>query len=295
MSTSYLETCCRILESRMEYQTDELLVWLVRVQQLSQSISLTLSFGSNASLLQTSDLPKTLIVKSLQQQIAAFRESVPPHIKANPSLVGHQYIGEILLYEIGLQENTGLPVTERLGFLWACVRATQAFFRNKFAEEFRDQPRFVATCSFDFIYASLTVLKLVTLVLPGWDLKIIREELKFDELVDKQIEAMHQIADRRAKASSARAAGGVGSEGLAQDPFKKLGEKLKMLRDVLCGQLDTVFNDNLAKAASAGAMTVTDATQGIVEDLEGSLWQSLMGAVADWESFDSIPFQGFVF
>jgi hypothetical protein len=295
MNTSYLEDCCRILETRMEYQTDELLVWLVRSQQLSQSISLTLAFRTNAALRQTSDLPMSLIIKSFQQQLATFKESVPPHIQSNPSLVGHQYVAEMLLYEIGLQEHTGLSVTDRLDFLWACVRATQAFFKNNFAEPLRDRPRFICTCSFDFIYASLMVLKLVTPAIPGWDLSTVRKELRFDDLVDKQIEDMQQIADRRMKASSARGARGEIPEGLAQDPFRKLGEKLKMLRDVLCGQLDNGFNVNLAKAATTGAMTVTDATQGIVEDLEGSLWQSLMGAAADWESFDSIPFQGFVF
>ncbi|OIW33841.1 hypothetical protein CONLIGDRAFT_570391 [Coniochaeta ligniaria NRRL 30616] len=295
MNTSYLEACCRILESRMEYQTDELLVWLIRAQQLSQSISLALTFRANTTLHQTSDLPMTLIIKSFQQQILTFRESLPPHIKSNPSLVGHQHVAEMLLYEVGLQDNTGLSVTDRLEFLWACARATQAFFRNKFAEPLRDKPRFICMCSFDFIYASLMTLKLVTLVIPGWDLSIVREELRFEDLVDKQIADMHQIAERRVKSYFARAAGGELPDGLAQDPFRKLGEKLKMLRDVLCGQLDMGFNDNLAKAATTGAMTVTDATQGIVEDLEGSLWQSLMGAAADWESFDSIPFQGFVF
>jgi hypothetical protein len=296
MYTSWLDTCCRILETRMEYETDQLLVWLVRTQQLAQSISLTLAFRSNATPQQTSHLPTSLIIKSLQQQLATFKDSVPSHMKSNPSLCGHQYVAEILLYEIGLQENTGLPVTDRLEYLWACLRAAQAFFNNKLARPFTtsEPPRFICMCSFDFIYAFLTVLKLVTLQMPGWDLRIVREELKFDYLVDKQIEDMQCLADRRVKASSARpTAEGQFPDGLAQDPYRKLGEGLKVLREALCGQLDIEFNDNVAKAATAGAMTVTDATQGIVEDLEGSLWQSLMGAVADWDSFDTVP--GFLF
>ncbi|KAB5570063.1 hypothetical protein GE09DRAFT_957073, partial [Coniochaeta sp. 2T2.1] len=294
MNTAYLDFCCRILEARMECPNDDLLVWLVRVQQLAQSISLTLAFRANPSVPQT--LPMNLIMKSLQQQLEAFKQSVPAHMRTNPSLIGHQYVAEVLLYEIGLQETTGLPVTDRLEFLWACVTAAKSFFKNKFAEPFTDEPRFICMCSFDFIYTFLTVLKLVTLTIPGWDLRIVRQELRFDDLVDKQIEDMEFMANRRLKPSSARAvADGQLPDGVSQDPFRKLAEKLKLLRDVLCGQEDMGFNDNLAKAATAGAMTVTDATQGIVEDLEGSLWQSLMGAAADWESFDNIPFHGFVF
>lgn len=292
MNTSYLEACCRILETRMEYETDDLLVWLVRAQQLAQSISMTLAFRANTSL-KTADLPLNLIIKSFQQQLESFKSSVPARLKDNPSLVGHQHVAGILLYEIGLQENSGLAVADRLEFLWACVTASKAFFGNQFVERVAEQPRFICMCSFDFIYAFLIVLKLVTLSIPGWDLKIVGEELKFDELVDKQIEDMELLADRRVKGFSAQ--DNSDASGPAQDPFRKLAEKLKMLRDVLCGEMEMMFNDNLAKAATTGAMTVTDATQGIMEDLEGSLWQSLMGAAADWESFDSIPFQGIVF
>jgi len=307
MNTSYLDACCRTLETRMEYPSDELLVWLVRTQQQAQSISLTLAFRASATLQQTSNLPISLIIKSLQQQLSAFKDSMPSHMKTNPSLIGHQYVAEILLYEIGLQENFGLPITDRLEYLWACVRAAQAFFNNKFSQSVResDQPQFICMCSFDFIYAFLMVLKLVTLSTPGWDLQLARKELNFDALVDKQIEEMQCLADRRLRVSSARGAGEVIAaeggaaaaaaqmEGLAQDPYRKLAEKLRMLRNALCGQLDADFNDNLAKAAEAGAMTITDATQGIVEDLEGSLWQSLMGAAGDWDSFDTV--QGLFF
>lgn len=299
MSTSYLEACCRVLETQMEYPTDELLVWFVRAQQLSQSISLTLSFRANASLQQPADVPMSLIIKSFKQQLQAFKSTLPPQLKSNGSLVGHQYVAEILLYEISLQENCGLPMADRLEFLWACLTACKAFFTSKYAEPVSEEPRFSCMCSFDFIYAFLTALKLVTLVIPGWDVRIVKEELKFEHLVDKQIAEMEYLADRRltrkVSSSGRPAATSTARDDAAQDPFRKLALKLKMLRDLLCGELDLVFADNVAKAATTGAMTITDATQGIVEDLEGSLWQTLMGAAADWESFDAGLPQGFVF
>lgn len=295
MNTSYLDTCCRVLESRKEYATDELLVWLVRAQQLSQSISLTLAFRANATLKQTSNLPLSLIIKSLQQQLATFRDSVPPHMKSNPSLLCHQLVAEMLLYEIGLQENIALPVSDRLDYLWACVGAARAFFDNKFNKLLTSdsQPRFVCMCSFDFIYAFLTVLRLVTVSIPGWDLRVVREEVKLDYMVDKQIQDMECLADRRLRASSALAAAQGQALDDAQDPYRMVAEKLKVLRQALCCQLDGDFNDDLAKAVKAGAMTLTDAAQGIIEHLEGSLWQSLMSAAVNWDSFDTI--HGFLF
>jgi hypothetical protein len=294
MNTSYLDTCCCMLETHLEFETDELLVWLVRTQQQAQSIFLTPALRANAAMQQTFNFPTSLIIKALQQQLVTFKESIPTHMKTNPSLVGHLYVAEILLYEVGLQENVGLPLTDRLEYLWACVRAARAFFNNKFSQPLTAQPQFICMCSFDFLYAFLTVLKLVTFSMPGWDLQLARKELEFDYLVDKQIEDMQCLADRRLRVSSAQ--GGKGLEELSaqqqQDPYRRLAEQLRMLRDALCGQLDADFNDNLAKAVETGAMTVTDATQGIVKDLEGSLWQSLMGATTDWDSF-GVP--GFVF
>lgn len=298
MNTSYLETCCRVLESRKEYETDEFLVRLVRAQQLAQTISLTLAFRANAALRQTSSLPMSLIIKSLHQQLTTFRDSVPPHLKSNPSLVSHQHVAEMLLYEIGLQETIALPVSDRLEYLWTCVGAAKAFFENKLARPFTldDQPRFVSMCSFDFIYAFITMIKLVTVSIPGWDLRFVREELKFDYLVERQIQEIQCLADRRSMAPSAAAATADGrgpSGSSSQDPYRKVVENLKVLRDVLCYRLDGEVNDDLAKVITTGAMTIKDATQGIFEDLEGSMWQSLLGAVVNWDSFDTV--QGFLF
>lgn len=69
MNTSYLSHCCQILEEKMEYPSDQLVVLLVRTQQISQSISMTLAFRNNS-------LPLTIIVKSFQHEIDQLRASV---------------------------------------------------------------------------------------------------------------------------------------------------------------------------------------------------------------------------
>lgn len=69
MNTSYLTHCCRTLEDKMEYPSDQLAVLLVRTQQISQSISMTLAFRNN-------NLPMTIIVQSFQHEIDQLRASI---------------------------------------------------------------------------------------------------------------------------------------------------------------------------------------------------------------------------
>lgn len=74
MNTSYLESCCRVIEEKMEYPTDELIAYLIRTQQLSQSISMTLAFRNTS-------LPLSMIIKSFQEQIGQLRASIPESVK----------------------------------------------------------------------------------------------------------------------------------------------------------------------------------------------------------------------
>jgi hypothetical protein len=76
MNTTCLETVCRVLESKAEYPTDELLVRYVKVQQLAQTICVTLASASNIQNQQLSFLPMIMVVKSLQSQIDDFKASL---------------------------------------------------------------------------------------------------------------------------------------------------------------------------------------------------------------------------
>jgi hypothetical protein len=160
--------------------------------------------------------------------------------------------------------------------------------------------------SFDFFTALLTATKLVTLPdLTGWDLDMVRTALGFAEIVDRQIAEMEKLADRRDSASwtpsNTRTSATVTiaspnpveihqqqhEPGEEEDPYRNLASKLKLLKDAMSGDMNITMNEQLRKAASKGALTVTDATQGIVGDLEGGLWDSLLAATgwADWGSF----------
>jgi hypothetical protein len=296
MSTPHLDACLSTLLARGEHPTDELLVHLVRAQQLSQSISLWLHDHNHSS----PSLPISMLTTSFQSQLATLRSSVPPHLSTNATLLGHHSIATILLYSASLSSSLSLPSTERLTHLWACLHATKSFFD---IPSDSTQPRVMGMASFDFFTALLTGTKLITLSdVTDWDLDHVRTVLRFGQIMDRQIAEMEKLADRRRSASltststrtsaTPNAADPVvirqeeqhDTGGDEEDPYRVLASRLKLLKD---GHLGTLMNDQLRKAASKGAMTVTDAAQGIVVDLEGGLWDRLVAATgwADWGSF----------
>ncbi|KAK3322363.1 hypothetical protein B0H66DRAFT_554131 [Apodospora peruviana] len=250
MNTSYLEMCCSVLESAMEYPSDELLVWLVRVQQLTQAITWRLTLCRSDGM-QPDDLPLATVVRNFGQQIEAFKESVPGYLRENPTLRGHISISEIILYEVGMDDpvgppptllsasspspspqiqiasnndthnktckGTGLSAADRFDFLWSCVRATTSFLSNRFdpaaaaqpsanqqdldrlLDRLLERPRFICMSSFDFMYAFMTALKLIMLQVPGWDVALVRRELRFEEFLERQVGEMEAVAHRRQK------------------------------------------------------------------------------------------------
>ena len=81
MNTSYLATCCRALHRQREHPTDELVVHLVRAQQLSQSISQ--GFARRNAGQNESQVPQAAFVQVLRERIQAFVAALPPHIRAD--------------------------------------------------------------------------------------------------------------------------------------------------------------------------------------------------------------------
>ena len=80
MNGACLDEYLATLEAKPEYPTDELLVRLVRIQQLAQSISVTLATGNAGSLQQ---LPLLMVVQSFQQRLDAFKSTLSPVLQAN--------------------------------------------------------------------------------------------------------------------------------------------------------------------------------------------------------------------
>ncbi|KUI65676.1 Glycoprotein-N-acetylgalactosamine 3-beta-galactosyltransferase 1 [Cytospora mali] len=305
MNTSYLEACCRALKEKMEYPTDEVAVYLIRTQQLSQSISMTLAFRSTS-------LPLSLIVKGFREQIDELRTSMPQNIKDYAAIKTQLHICEILLYEVGLNEelSASLPFTERLELLWQCLKATRSMLEARFEKSKDDRPRQTYLSSFDFTYAMLTCLKLSTINIPGWDIRLARKELDFDEFLNKQIQDLKDFVAKRSRVI--KRTSGANTKILLGDldQFEIMYKKLEKLRVSLKAELAaTIPPEGASETAQVGfsnpgmdpAMELGlpgmefpsgSFPDDLIQGLDGSFWQDVcwvnewdpdFGALMGWE------------
>ncbi|CAK7269074.1 hypothetical protein SEPCBS57363_003417 [Sporothrix epigloea] len=202
MNTPYLETCCQVIERQIEYPTDTYLLQLVRIQQLSQSISMAHSLRTEGMQMGMS---LHHMMQNLRRQLAVFKAQIPEAYSKDVNLVGHLHTAEILLYETAIQETISQPslgdeslsASDRLELLWACTHAIKDLMLNRFQDHVTDQPRSLCLASLDYMFAFLTALKLMTLQTPGWDGRRVRTELAFDDLIDRQIFDLQMMAERR--------------------------------------------------------------------------------------------------
>ncbi|KAK2000926.1 hypothetical protein LX36DRAFT_571305 [Colletotrichum falcatum] len=281
MNTAHLESCCRQIEEAGEYPSDELLVKLFKIQQLAQTISLTL--GAESTSFQSLQLPLTMVVQSFQQQLDIFKSSIPAHLKDNLGLITHVSIAEILLYEIGIPEGQGsassISLTERLELLWGCCSAAKTFLDQRFPRNNLSlQPRFTCLSSSDFLYVFIVCLKLMTLEAPGWDLSLIRKHLDLAGVVDSQVAHLDIFVARRNK----RSAGAVGTNPAASstdvprqnvvDPFVKLTSMLRYFKELVCGELNGFRSQPAIQGPIQLPANLSDGTQAMILDLDVNFW-----------------------
>ncbi|CAI4211475.1 unnamed protein product [Parascedosporium putredinis] len=93
----------RIVKDTGQYPGDELLVNLVRIQKLAQTIAFTVGVD-NKSTLASMQLPLIMVVQSFQEQLDAFKASLPPHLREDPAIVCRTAIAQVLLYEVAVTD-----------------------------------------------------------------------------------------------------------------------------------------------------------------------------------------------
>ncbi|KAL0931652.1 tRNA processing endoribonuclease [Colletotrichum truncatum] len=280
MNTTYLESCCRQIQERAEYPSDELLVQLFKIQQLAQTISLTL--GAESTSFQSLQLPLTMVVQSFQQQLDIFKTSIPQHLKDNAGLLTHVSIAEILLYEIGIRECQGstsyISLTERLELLWGCCNSVKTFLELRFPRDNRSiQPRFTCLSSSDFLYVFIVSLKLMTLEVPGWDLPLIQKHIDLAGVVDSQVKHLELFTVRRARRPSAAETMAAEIPGpKVVDPFLRLTMMLRYFKDLVRGELSSFKTQPAIQEPILLPANLSDGTQAMIRDLDASFWNSML-------------------
>ncbi|KAK4199037.1 hypothetical protein QBC40DRAFT_86967 [Triangularia verruculosa] len=336
MPSPYLMKCCRVLITDKKSPDDELVVHLVRVQRVSQHISMSLANWYKKPMRDRK--PWNQVVENLRQFLHGEKKKVPKRIMENSSMKGHFIVAELLIYEGFLRtsgssslpedEDPGfktspsgglgndtpssyssnnrstsiIPPPDRLDTLWKCVSLVKEYMHARMSSDQSDYPRFISMSSFDLTYVFVRMLKLMTLSMPGWDVRAVRRE--FDGFLERHIRDMDHTAGRRKKRSRTmtgasnynspsdvyRAPQGLGigsgaggsQQGLErerEDPFAQLARKLRELknafdRDIQDGQTTA----QLAELYEKQPMTLADATDTLVADVIQEL-----GTVDSWD------------
>lgn len=284
ISTAQLDNYCKVLETTKEYPSDEYLVKLVRIQQLTQTISLTMAFDPAAPTAMS--LPLPMVIESFKDQLDTFRVTLPPHLASSrecltprsllardraadlapATLQCHVSIAEMLLTDVAISDphcdSYNVQLTERLQLLWACVQSLRAFFKVRRSVTELDSPKFVTLMVSDVTFAFITGIKLLTLGVPGWNLEQVGKELALDDILGREIVDVERIIAKRKSGNRAN------PESSLEDPLERLLRLLQTAQELVALQLSGVSALEIAQA--------------VVGELNSATWQDLMndGAAA---------------
>ncbi|ROW12057.1 hypothetical protein VMCG_00761 [Cytospora schulzeri] len=224
---------------------------------------------------RSTSLPLSIIVKGFREKIDQLRISIPQNIMDHTAIKSQIHIAEILLYEVGIHEELSatLPLAERLGLLWECLKATRSMLEARFEKPRSERPRQINLSTFDYAYAMLTCLKLSILNVPGWDLRVVRKELDCDEFLGKQIQDIKDFVAQRKRAFKGDGGGGTDEQLGHIDQFERLHKKLSAIRVSLRAELAaTIPPEGPGETTQAGPTDQgTESTAGPVTDVAAPL------------------------
>ncbi|KAL6833379.1 hypothetical protein J3E69DRAFT_323916 [Trichoderma sp. SZMC 28015] len=287
INTSQLDNFCNMLTSPGEYPSDIYLAKLVKIQMLSQSISMAMTFDPTQP--QPMQLPLTMVIQTFQEQIDAYRASLPPHLVDNGTIQCHMAISEILLADMSISDShcssVGLPLEDRIQLLWSCLRALRRFYTAHAAVKCcdlsdKEQRNFLGLNASDLAYAIITGIKMLIIRLPGWDPRYIVSELGIREMLDREVEVVGAVVARRES-----------DRWLEEDPLDRMYKLLKYGRDLVDLQLQKLGMEMDVRSSSDSASlsppsVVNKREDGPgwmmmgMEDLDDDLWQSFMNDTA---------------
>lgn len=114
--------------------------------------------------------------------------------------MSHVHAAQVLIYEPGIPDgrsaNMQMSPADRLGLLWSCLEAIQAYFEHRFAGPIFVPPRFTIFNP-SWLYVTITGIKLHTIDIPGWDINTVRARYPIERHVDAMIAEIDRFVEVR--------------------------------------------------------------------------------------------------
>ncbi|CAH0025757.1 unnamed protein product [Clonostachys rhizophaga] len=194
---SYFDDCCRVLLEAKEFDTDRLLVHLIRLRKISLKVS-DVFWGRNDSIHNTQSWSMhSMATATVQKELESFMETLPRPLQSSrmAPLIKIQYkafvngngIIDILRVDcaairIRLLEpaihspgNTRDPTLLRSRLMWDCLSATQEVFDSFVETPVEEYSAFTFVSMLNLALAIVKCIKLLSAVDdPDWDVETAR-------------------------------------------------------------------------------------------------------------------------
>lgn len=188
---------------------------------------------------------------------------------------------------------------QRLELLRKCLQSVRAFMEIRFRKVNHEWPQFICLCSFDYAFSMLVCLKLLTMHIAGWDLRLARKELDADRYLLWQIEELRDFTAERHRPRG-RVDDGEGTKGQSSDPFVRAQKRMSQLRMCIMAEMASDLpesgdaNEVRSGRAPDEHMAVTtsppttglpghDFVSGLVDDFNDPFWQDMYN-INEWET-----------
>ncbi|KAK9328779.1 hypothetical protein V1520DRAFT_345197 [Lipomyces starkeyi] len=128
--TVYSNECLRIVETEKEFESDALLVQLVKLRLISERVNDLPLSPAVAEVDTTARAPTMFYLKSLEAQLQAFKSNIPSNLSNNKTLLMEFYMTEFSIYEVGLSQAPDTfsgPDNRRIECLWVCLNAIKSW------------------------------------------------------------------------------------------------------------------------------------------------------------------------
>lgn len=176
----WMTDCAKTLEREAEYESDAFLISIVRMQHLTEDVMAIESF----------DAPVQFLANTYQADL----DKIPkPPVSGRPKILLQQQEASaqvaIWTHSItGLAEKKSAStqngqLRQRLDGLWRCVQSLRAFFEHYLAITPQDMLILPFQVFGQSVQSSVTILRLATLEVDGWDLNALRGELNYSAIM----------------------------------------------------------------------------------------------------------------
>ena len=174
----HLEQCCNDLVAAGEYPSDQSIVAVVRLHQLTEKYLMyaDTKFGPN--------LPLSMYVKLFKQELQRFLSTLPQTVTTDELFDLHLHSTQVCVYEsiIPLPNDNAI---EKVAALHAGLLAVEKYFSSFLSQHSTSMPAITYPHYMRQLHALSVLAKLSFLHLEGWDLQYVRSTVDFCDLIDR--------------------------------------------------------------------------------------------------------------